>query len=643
MGQWAAKVAGIAGTLFLAGWLAAGSVAAASQLDRDKLVDAKVFDLRDRQVVALVLENRLDGEGVEQVQGLRLEPDYREIRSAGGLAIALANVQTEIRAMPPGSLLILEPAAPGQALFSLSGPEAARATVAAVNRKTVKGKDGVIRLRTYLVVNIPRGQQARIPTIALDPGHGDGDNGAVQNNIREKDINLDIALRLAALFESRGWNVALTRRTDTEPSLLERADLANILGADVFISVHHNSLPEEQLPRSREFGTTVLYNAAAVQPAKELAEITQDEIIAALGTQREVLQDRPRLVVLNSTWVPAILTEGVMLPNSGNAKLILDRLQRQRMAEAIVRSVETWRGGPVKPLAATDPAKPAATNQSQPELPAGAGNLAANIANRGRVAAEDGWVYYLSRNESLATLKEETLWRFRPDRFPSNQLVADVDVWDVQLAGGWLYYVNWSDGQSIYRSRPDGTEAVRLVDGPAQQVNLASDRIIYVRDRRIHSTLLAGGRGFRLLDDIAENVMVDGGWIYYANGSDNFRPYRVKLDGVGKTRLGDDSTLFMAVAGNWLYYSNLSDGQKLYRMKLDGSGRSLVAAERAGYVNTDGKYIYYTSTDQHHAVYRIRPDGSGRLKVAEGGLPAGPIGIAGGKLYYRGSFIDLKP
>jgi len=101
----------------------------------------------------------------------------------------------------------------------------------------------------------------------------------------------------------------MTRRTDVEPSLLDRADAANIVDADVFISIHNNAMPEEKMPQIREYGTTVLYNSSAVRPAYDLAAITQDELVAALGTQREVMQDRPRLVVLNSTWVPAILTE----------------------------------------------------------------------------------------------------------------------------------------------------------------------------------------------------------------------------------------------------------------------------------------------------------------------------------------------
>lgn len=623
-------------------WIWSGAALAAAP---DSIAEVKVFQLKERQVVAVALENRMPGEGIEDVLGYRLEPKFSEKRTANRLEIALSNVSPGNREMPAGSLLRWEKASAGQALLSLSGAEAALTKVTTVHRKTVKGKDGMIRLRTYLVVNIPHGKTSPIPTIVLDAGHGGEDDGAVKNFIREKDINLDLALRAARMFEERGWNVVMTRRTDVEPTLLERADAANITGADLFISIHNNSLPEEKLPYSREYGTTVLYNAAALRPAQDLAAITQNEIIGVLGTQREVLQDRPRLVVLNSTWVPAILTEGIMMPNPGNAKMIMDRLQRQRMAEAIVRSVEKWRGGASSagPAASGPAAQKASPQPTRLDLPAGTGNSAANVANRGTLAAGAGWIYYLNKAESLTGMKEETLWRFRPDRFMSDQLVADAETWEVSLAGDWLYYVNWSDGQAIYRAKPDGSGAARLVDGPAQQVNVAGARIIYVKDRRIYSVPAQGGMDVRLADDEAENVMVSGGWIYYANGSDGFRPYRIKTDGTGRMKLSNDETLFMAMAGDWLFYSNLSDGEKLYRLKTDGTDRVLTVDEKVGYVNTDGRCLYYTSTSQGNAVFRARPDGTARAKVADGGVPSGPIGIAGGKLYYRGVLYDLKP
>ena len=86
----------------------------------------------------------------------------------------------------------------------------------------------------------------------------------------------------------------------------------------------------------------------------------------------------------------------------------------------------------------------------------------------------------------------------------------------------------------------------------------------------------------------------------------------------------------------------LSDGEKLYRVRNDGSQRSKVADDRVGYLNFDQHFLYYTNTSVGNALFRIKPDGGGRQKLMDGGAAPGPVGIAGGKVYYRGLFEDLK-
>ncbi len=592
-------------------------------------------------MVAVAVEDRFPGKDVENVLGYRLTPVFEEKRDTDRLEVILSNVMPTWAELPMGSPLAIEYQGGGKIRLSLKSPAAAQTKVSTVWRKTVKARDGMIRLRTYLVFNIPWGKKTDIPTIVLDPGHGGEDTGAVKNFILEKDINLDISLRTARLFEAKGWNVVLTRSTDVEPSLLERADTANIVDATVFISVHNNSLPEEKIPRSREFGTTVLYNSSALKPAFDLARIVQDELVGSLGTQREVLQDRPKLVVLNSTWVPAILTEGIMMPNPANAKMILDRIQRQRTAEALLKAVESWRGRKV--LAAKKmKAKGSISEIKMSTIPPGGGNNAGNTANRGIVTEKDGWIYYLRKTGEATGERDETLWRFRPDRFLSDELVADKEIWDLNVSSNALYYSNWSDGHSVYRANLDGSNPTRLTTGPAQQLNLSGERLVFVRNRQIYTMASVGGTAFLVTADVAENVVAWGEWIYYANGSDGYKPYRVKIDGTGRMKIVDDETLFMSVAGDWLFYSNLSDGEKLFRAKTDGSQRNKVADDRIGYLNVDQNFIYYTNTSQGNALFRIRPDGRERMKLMDGGAAAAPIGIAGGKVYYRGVFQELK-
>lgn len=79
--------------------------------------------------------------------------------------------------------------------------------------------------------------------VVIDPGHGGIDNGCIgKNNTYEKDVNLKIANELKKLLEQKDYIVYMTRKDDTYVSLKKRADCANSLGADLFISIHLNSV-----------------------------------------------------------------------------------------------------------------------------------------------------------------------------------------------------------------------------------------------------------------------------------------------------------------------------------------------------------------------------------------------------------------
>lgn len=77
--------------------------------------------------------------------------------------------------------------------------------------------------------------------ICLDPGHGGKDPGAVNGGFKEKDIVLNIALKLAEILRSNGIEVFLTRDGDIYDNVNEKAGKANRSNADLFISLHCNS------------------------------------------------------------------------------------------------------------------------------------------------------------------------------------------------------------------------------------------------------------------------------------------------------------------------------------------------------------------------------------------------------------------
>jgi N-acetylmuramoyl-L-alanine amidase len=175
--------------------------------------------------------------------------------------------------------------------------------------------------------------------ICIDPGHGGNDPGACANGLKEDVLNLDIAMRLKLDLEMQGYDVYITRSTDTYVDLLDRADAANLFKADLFVSIHNNANDS-----SSYNGTTVLYNSKAIMPAYSLARIMQEEIVQTIGTNPLRLEDRPGLVVLNSTWVPSVLAEVAVITNENDAAIISQEASRQAAADAITRAINKYYG-----------------------------------------------------------------------------------------------------------------------------------------------------------------------------------------------------------------------------------------------------------------------------------------------------------
>src|SRR6188508_3314228 len=78
------------------------------------------------------------------------------------------------------------------------------------------------------------------PTVVLDPGHGGKDDGARGNWLVEKNLSLDVALRVEKILKPYNFPVVVTRRDDTFLTLEERAAIANKIDNAVFVSIHFN-------------------------------------------------------------------------------------------------------------------------------------------------------------------------------------------------------------------------------------------------------------------------------------------------------------------------------------------------------------------------------------------------------------------
>jgi N-acetylmuramoyl-L-alanine amidase len=174
--------------------------------------------------------------------------------------------------------------------------------------------------------------------VIIDAGHGGKDPGASDHSLQEKKLALDTAKRLNKLLEEAGFNTYMTRDDDTYVGLYKRAEIANGLNADVFVSVHYN-----WHPKSTVTGVEVLYNGDdPYRDNKTFAKIVNDEMVKELKAIDRGIVHRPKLVVIRETHMPAILAEMGFISNTTEAKKAATERYRQKAAQALFNGVTRY-------------------------------------------------------------------------------------------------------------------------------------------------------------------------------------------------------------------------------------------------------------------------------------------------------------
>jgi N-acetylmuramoyl-L-alanine amidase len=154
---------------------------------------------------------------------------------------------------------------------------------------------------------ILKDQPLRRRVIAIDPGHPPlGATGPT--GLRESEANLAVSLRLRAMLEAAGARVVLTRTVDTAVDLWPRVALAERAGAELLVSIHNNALPDGVNPFTNN-GTSVFYYQPRSVP---LAVELQRSLVRRLKLP-DLGIGRADLAVIRSTWMPAVLCEGMFL------------------------------------------------------------------------------------------------------------------------------------------------------------------------------------------------------------------------------------------------------------------------------------------------------------------------------------------
>ncbi|MBQ9357483.1 MAG: N-acetylmuramoyl-L-alanine amidase [Prevotella sp.] len=271
-------------------------------------------------------------------------------------------------------------------------------------------------------------------TLVIDAGHGGRDGGACANGAREKDINLSVALAFGRLVEQNCQDVRViyTRKTDVFVPLHERADIANRNHADVFISIHTNSVArgrsvagmetytmgmrrsDEKLSAAMRENEVILIegdyqqhyagfdprvpesyiifdivNETNMAESVRLAQLIQQHTCAtARRTNKGVKQDA--FLVLRETSMPACLIELGYITTSSEATFLSSRDGVNSLARGIYQAFVAYRGQQAAPV--TQPAAPV----TQPAAPRGGANgtatdsTAADTSRQGGAAVSGG-------------------------------------------------------------------------------------------------------------------------------------------------------------------------------------------------------------------------------------------------------------
>jgi N-acetylmuramoyl-L-alanine amidase len=211
---------------------------------------------------------------------------------------------------------------------------------------------------------VPR-RLSPLKVIAIDAGHGGIDQGTENRRLKykEKTFTLDVSLRLKALLEKQGYKVVLTRAKDVTLDKPMRVVLANRAGADLFVSIHFNSLANDTRTRGAEVFTFapqyqrstnswgVLESDDTERDASPGNKYDAWNSLLAHSVHRELLDrletfDRGKKIahlgVLRGLECPGVLVESGFLSNDDEARKIATPAYRQQIAAAVAAGIAVY-------------------------------------------------------------------------------------------------------------------------------------------------------------------------------------------------------------------------------------------------------------------------------------------------------------
>lgn len=178
--------------------------------------------------------------------------------------------------------------------------------------------------------------------IVIDPGHGGEDPGKVGvNDALEKEINLQVGMKLKELLEDDGIQIVMTREDDSVPSskredLANRIDLINEVTPDLVVCIHQNSFTDQTVA-----GPQVFYHGSS-DVSKEIAQTLQEELWLIDEDHKREIKGNESYFMLSETKVPTVIVECGFLSNAEDAEKLVSEDYQKEIANAIYMGIIKW-------------------------------------------------------------------------------------------------------------------------------------------------------------------------------------------------------------------------------------------------------------------------------------------------------------
>ncbi len=174
--------------------------------------------------------------------------------------------------------------------------------------------------------------------IVLDPGHGGIDEGCSRDGSEEKSINLEIARAVRAQLLEMGYEVILTRDTDTELTLEQRVNQTKEVCADLFVSIHQNFSEESEAE-----GIEVWYSGQNEDARSErLSKLILKSTVEGTKAKSRELQKTDALYTVRECGMPSCLIETGFLSNPSEGRKLADPEYQKQIASGIASGIDLF-------------------------------------------------------------------------------------------------------------------------------------------------------------------------------------------------------------------------------------------------------------------------------------------------------------